>query len=87
MTVPEGFEITIDRRRFAGTWANACRAIAHHDEVTIDFIRLDPRESQGIVVSRITCSPKFLRGLIDDLENVWHDWVWKTSPPDEGASR
>jgi hypothetical protein len=70
MAIPDGVEVTIDRRRFAGVWTNACRAIAHADEVTIDFIRLDPRERAGIVLARITCSPKFLRELSDDLERV-----------------
>jgi hypothetical protein len=44
VTFPDDVEVTIDRRRFAGVWANACKAIAHTDEVTIDFIRVDPRE-------------------------------------------
>lgn len=85
MAIPDGVEVTIDRRRFAGVWTNACRAIAHADEVTIDFIRLDPREPTGIVVARITCSPKFLRELSDDLERVWHDWAWRSEPSAEGA--
>jgi len=85
VTVPEGVEVSIDRRRFAGVWANASTASARLDEVTIDFVRLDPQEPKGMVVARVTCSPLFLRSLIDDLEHVWHDWVWSTSPPEEGA--
>lgn len=81
--VPDGVDINIDRRRYAGVWANACRAIAHADEVTIDFVRLDPREPTGMVVARITCSPGFFRDLIDGLERVWHDWVWRSEPPSE----
>ncbi len=84
MTLPDDAEVTIDRRRFAGVWANASKAIAHLDEVTIDFIRVDPREPAAIVVARITCSPKFLRDLIDDLENVWQDWVWQSEPRNGG---
>ena len=84
MPVPDDVEITIDRRRFAGVWTNACKAIAHVDEATIDFIRIDPREPTGIVVARVTCSPSFLRDLIDDLERVWQDWMWRTGPPSEG---
>ena len=57
----EGAEITIDARRFAGVWANAVRVNGSHDEITIDFARLDPVEPRGIVVSRVTCSPLFLR--------------------------
>jgi hypothetical protein len=83
VTVPDGVEVTIDRRRFAGAWTNACRAIAHADEVTIDFIRVDPREPSGLVVARVTCSPSFCRDLIDELERVWHDWVWRAQPSPE----
>lgn len=75
-------DVSIDRRRFAGVWANGSSAIAHADEVTIDFVRVDPREPKGMVVARVTCSPGFLRGFIDDLERVWHDWAWRTSPPE-----
>ena len=71
----EGAEITIDARRFAGVWANAVRVNGSHDEITIDFARLDPVEPRGIVVSRVTFSPPFPRTLMDELERVWHDWV------------
>ena len=85
MTVPDGVDVSIDRRRFAGVWTNACRAIAHADEVTIDFIRVDPREPSGLVVARVTCSPGFFRDLMDELERVWHDWASRTHPPPEEA--
>ena len=81
MSDDEGAEITIDVRRFAGVWANAVRVNGSHDEITIDFARLDPVEPRGIVVSRVTFSPQFLRTLMDELERVWHDWVWDSSPP------
>ena len=75
-------EITIDARRFAGVWANAIRVNGGQDEITMDFVRLDPVEPRGIVVARITCSPPFLRTVIDELERVWQDWVWGSSPPE-----
>ena len=81
MPVRDDADVSIDRRRFAGVWANACSAIAFADEVTIDFVRLDPREPKGMVVARVTCSLAFLRSLIDDLEAVWQDWVWRSRPP------
>jgi len=82
MSDDDGPEITIDARRFAGVWANAVRVNGSDDEITIDFARLDPVEPRGIVVSRVTCSPRFLRTLMDELERVWHDWVWDSSPPE-----
>ena len=39
------------------------------------LVRLDPFRRRGIVVSRLTCSPRFLRELIDELEQVSHDWA------------
>jgi hypothetical protein len=81
--LPDDVDLAIDRRRFAGVWANACRAIAHSDEVTVDFVRVDPREPSGMVVARITFSPQFLRHLMDDLERVWHEWVGRSEPPEE----
>jgi hypothetical protein len=75
-------EITIDARRFAGVWANAVRVNGSNDEITIDFARLDPVEPRGIVVSRVTCSPQFLRTLMDELERVWQHWMWGSSPPE-----
>ena len=75
-------EITIDARRFAGVWANAVRVNGGLDEVTIDFARLDPVEPRGIVVARVTCSPQFVRTLLDELERIWHDWMWESSPPE-----
>jgi hypothetical protein len=52
------------------------------DEVTMDFVRVDPVEPRGIVVARVTCSPQFLRQLMDELEDVWQHWVWSSSPPE-----
>ena len=79
-------EVTIDARRFAGVWANAVRVNGSNDEITMDFVRLDPVEPRGIVVSRVTCSPQFLRTLMDELERVWHDWMWGSSPPETRSS-
>jgi len=78
----DGPEITIDARRFAGVWANAIRVNGGHDEITMDFARLDPVEPRGMVVARVTCSPVFVRTVIDELERVWQDWVWGSSPPE-----
>ena len=82
MSEEEESEVTIDARRFAGVWANAVEVEAWADEVTMDFIRMDPVESRGMVVARVTCSPTFLRTLVDRLEGVWQDWAWRSASPD-----
>jgi hypothetical protein len=81
--VPDDADISIGPQHAQGVLANACRAIALVDEVTIDFVRLDPFQPRGIVVSRLTCSPRFLRDLIDELEQIWHDWAWRSQPREE----
>lgn len=48
----EESEVTIDARRFAAVCANAVEVEAWADEVTMDFIRMDPVESRGMVVAR-----------------------------------
>ena len=53
-----------------------------HDEITMDFARFDPVEPRGMVVARVTCSPSFVRRVIDELERVWRDRVWGSSPPE-----
>jgi len=68
----EGTEVTIRARRFAGVWANAARINGSHNEITIDFARLDPVEPRGSVVSLLRPLPHF-RTLMDELECVWHD--------------
>ena len=75
-------DVTIDAERFAGVWANAVEVEAWPDEVTMDFIRMDPVESRGMVVARVTCSPAFLRTLVDRLEAVWQNWARRSSSPD-----
>ena len=75
-------EITIDARRFVGVWANAARVDAKSDEFTIDFIRIDPRQPRGMVVSRVTLSPNFMRDFLDDAEGVWQTWADRSLPPE-----
>jgi Protein of unknown function (DUF3467) len=78
----EAADIAIDARRFAGVWANAIRVKGDPEEVTMDFVRLDPWQPRGMVVARVTCSPQSLRRFMDELERVWHDWMWGSSPPE-----
>jgi len=62
----------------AGTYANFAN-ISHSDyEFTITFARLDHEldedEIPGVVVSRVSASPKFMRELIDALEDNYSKW-------------
>ena len=62
----------------AGSYANFAN-ISHSDyEFTITFARLDHEVDEddipGVVVSRLNASPKFVRELIDALEDNYSKW-------------
>jgi len=62
----------------AGAYANFAN-VSHSDyEFTITFARVDHEveddEIPGVVVSRINLSPKFLRELIDAMEDNYSKW-------------
>ena len=45
------------------------------DEFTIDFIRLNPYRSGGVVVARIACSPNAARDLTLNLVSQLRSWA------------
>ena len=62
----------------AGLYANFAN-VSHSDyEFTITFARVDHEveddEIPGVVVSRINLSPKFMRELIDAMEDNYSKW-------------
>ena len=65
----------------AGIYANFAN-VSHSDyEFTITFARVDheveAEEVPGVVVTRISVSPKFMRELIDAMEDNWSKWRTK----------
>jgi hypothetical protein len=65
----------------AGLYANFAN-VSHSDyEFTITFARVDHEveveEVPGVVVTRISLSPKFMRELIDAMEDNWSKWRTK----------
>jgi hypothetical protein len=65
----------------AGVYANFAN-VSHSDyEFTITFARVDhevdEEEIPGVVVSRINLSPRFMRELIDAMEDNWSKWQAK----------
>jgi Protein of unknown function (DUF3467) len=63
----------------AGVYANFAN-VSHSDyEFTITFARVehevpDEEEVPGVVVSSINMSPRFVRELIDALQDAWSKW-------------
>jgi hypothetical protein len=62
----------------AGSYANFANISHSEYEFTITFARLDHEldedEIAGVVVSRVSASPKFMRELIDALEDNYSKW-------------
>src|SRR5947208_8446795 len=80
----------------AGVYANFAN-VSHSDyEFTITFARVDheveDEEIPGVVVSRVNLSPKFMRELIDAMQDNYSKWQTRegiknlpefNGPPDE----
>jgi len=65
---------------FGGVWANFA-AVSHSEhEFTIDFIRVDPSGSQGIVTARVNVSPLFITQLQEALKANWDQYAQKAMP-------
>ena len=73
--------IHFDPAHMAGHYANFAN-VGHSDyEFTITFARVDHEvdegEVPGVVVSRVNLSPRFMRELIDAMEDNWSKWRTK----------
>jgi hypothetical protein len=65
----------------AGVYANFAN-VSHSDyEFTVTFARVDHEveddEMPGVVVTRVNLSPRFMRQLIDAMEDNWSKWQTK----------
>jgi len=75
------FNIQTSPEIMAGHYANFAN-VSHSDyEFTLTFARVDHEveegEVPGVVVSRINLSPRFMRELIDAMEDNWSKWQAK----------
>ena len=53
----------------AGVWANEVRVFGDVEDVTLDFVRLEPDDlRRGIVVARVTLPPSCILMLKSELE-------------------
>jgi hypothetical protein len=88
--------IHFEPKDMAGAYANFAN-VSHSDyEFTLTFARVDHEveedEIPGVVVSRINLSPRFMRELIDAMEDNYAKWRTRegikslpefNGPPDE----
>ena len=61
-----------------GTYANFANVSFSPYEFTITFARVDHEVEEGdvpgVVVSRVVVSHKFMRDLLDAMEDTWSKW-------------
>ena len=73
--------IQADPEHLAGRYANFANVSFSDYEFTITFARIehevDEGEIPGVVVARINLSPRFMRELIDAMEDNWSKWQTK----------
>jgi uncharacterized protein DUF3467 len=70
--------IHFDPAHMAGVYANFAN-VSHSDyEFTVTFARVDheveTEEIPGVVVTRVSLAPKFMRELIDAMEDNFAKW-------------
>ncbi len=70
--------IHLDPEHLAGVYANFANVSFSDYEFTITFARVDHEvedgDVPGVVVSRINMSPRFMRELIDAMNDSWSKW-------------
>jgi hypothetical protein len=71
----ESFELTVPPEWEAGVYANTSMVSFTPREFTIDFIRIRPRQTSGVLVARISCSSHAAIELCVELEAQLRLWA------------
>ena len=70
--------IHLDPENLAGSYANFANVSFSDYEFTVTFARIDHEvedgDVPGVVVSRVNMSPRFLRELLDAMNDSWSKW-------------
>jgi hypothetical protein len=70
--------IHLDPENLAGVYANFANVSFSDYEFTLTFARIDHEVEEGdvpgVVVARINMSPRFMRELIDAMEDNYSKW-------------
>jgi hypothetical protein len=70
--------IHFDPAHMAGVYANFANVSHSEYEFTVTFARVDheveSEEIPGVVVTRVSLAPKFMRELIDAMEDNYAKW-------------
>ena len=70
--------IHIDPDSMGGVYANFANVTFSQYEFTVTFARVDHEVEEGdvpgVVVARVNVSHKFMRDLLDAMEDTWSKW-------------
>ena len=70
--------IHLDPENLAGVYANFANVSFSDYEFTLTFARIDHEVEEGdvpgVVVSRVNMSPRFMRELMDAMNDSWSKW-------------
>lgn len=70
--------IHLDPDNLAGVYANFANVSFSDYEFTLTFARIDHEVGEGdvpgVVVSRVNMSPRFMRELLDAMNDSWSKW-------------
>jgi hypothetical protein len=71
--------IHLDPDNLAGVYANFANVSFSDYEFTVTFARIDHEVEEGavpgVVVTRVTMAPRFMRELIDAMNDSWSKWT------------
>ena len=86
--------IHLDPENLAGVYANFANVSFSDYEFTLTFARIDHEVEEGdvpgVVVGRINMSPRFMRELIDAMNDSWSKWSTREgirNLPEQGSPR
>ena len=78
MPIKHQLNIHLDPEHLGGVYANFANITFSDYEFTLTFARVDheveEEEIPGVVVSRLNLSPKFMRELIDAMQDNYSKW-------------
>ena len=70
--------IHLDPEHLAGVYANFANISFSQYEFTVTFARIEHEHEEpdvpGAVVSRVNMSPRFMRELLDAMQDAWSKW-------------
>jgi hypothetical protein len=70
--------IHLDPENLAGVYSNFANVSFSDYEFTITFARIDHEVEEGdvpgVVVSRVNMAPRFMRELMDAMNDSWSKW-------------